>query len=543
MTAVARPWYSPGKRGPSRNASRARRRTFSRCGEPALLDLLAERVVLLPERLRLGARVEQAVDPRVRVAERLCDPVGRDLERAQHARPPLPARSRPARRRTRGTRASRARARAARGRPRRAGAGARRRFVTRTSLRRDAGRSRPAPPSVRCGSGAPQKSTGPGCGSRVGRALEPPPRPCDNRDEGGKIHETASPSWMTAPLIPGRRTTGREASWSHTGRAPRRCSSAAPEDVGERPDAATVTVGRDEIEEALASDAPLELILSVGRDASTPQDVRVAWQRSDLETVLAGADAGGVTFSFDRAELARALEQPDFEGHGIREMVLLTVAAASASAAMAVSTASGQLLEGTGGGGAAAAVVAPGHGEATTARDLAAASVDRPRSRRGVDGRCARCVGGDPRRGDACGTGCRPDRAGRRRGHTRLSRNRHRARGLAGAWTRRPRPPASRASRESTTRRLLPRVASARRFREQTRRPSRLVGSRRRWRTTRRRSRPAASRRPRRSTSSTGFELPSLDSGSAAAIGGLAGAGLLILGAAFAARRQGARPA
>ena len=152
----------------------------------------------------------------------------------------------------------------------------------------------------------------------------------------------------------------------------------APEDVGERPDAATVTVGRDEIEEALASDAPLELILSVGRDATTPQDVRVAWQRSDLETVLAGADAGGVTFSFDRAELARALEQPDFEGHGIREMVLLTVAAASASAAMAASTASGQILEGTGGGGAAAALVAPGHGEATTARDLAAASAIAP---------------------------------------------------------------------------------------------------------------------------------------------------------------------
>ena len=43
--------------------------------------------------------------------------------------------------------------------------------------------------------------------------------------------------------------------------------------------------------------------------------------------------------------------------------------------------------------------------------------------------------------------------------------------------------------------------------------------------------------------SSTGFELPSLDSGSAAAIGGLAGAGLLILGAAFATRRHGARPA
>ena len=38
--------------------------------------------------------------------------------------------------------------------------------------------------------------------------------------------------------------------------------------------------------------------------------------------------------------------------------------------------------------------------------------------------------------------------------------------------------------------------------------------------------------------SSTSFELPSLDSGTAAAVGGLAGASLLIVGAAFAARRR-----
>jgi hypothetical protein len=79
-----------------------------------------------------------------------------------------------------------------------------------------------------------------------------------------------------------------------------------PEDVGGRPDAASVTLAREEIEEALASDEPLELILSVDRGAGTPQDVRVAWERSDLEKVLVGTDAGGITFSFDRAELYRA---------------------------------------------------------------------------------------------------------------------------------------------------------------------------------------------------------------------------------------------
>jgi hypothetical protein len=133
-----------------------------------------------------------------------------------------------------------------------------------------------------------------------------------------------------------------------------------PEDVGGRPDAATVTLAREEIEEALASDLPLELILTVDRGGGTPQDVRVAWERTDLEKVLAGTDDGGITFSFDRAELDRALEA-DFEGHGIREMVMLTVAAASASAALAASTASGQIMEATGSTGeTSVAAVQPG---------------------------------------------------------------------------------------------------------------------------------------------------------------------------------------
>jgi hypothetical protein len=132
------------------------------------------------------------------------------------------------------------------------------------------------------------------------------------------------------------------------------------EDVGGRPNAATVTLAREEIQEALASDLPLELILTVDRGGGAPQDVRVAWERTDLEKVLAGTDDGGITFSFDRAELDRTLEA-DFEGHGIREMMMLTVAAASASAALVASTASGQVMEGTGSTGeTSVAVVQPG---------------------------------------------------------------------------------------------------------------------------------------------------------------------------------------
>jgi hypothetical protein len=316
----------------------------------------------------------------------------------------------------------------------------------------------------------------------------------------------------------------------------------APDDVRARQDAATVTVGRDEIEEALASDAPLELILSVGRDATTPQDVRVAWERSDLETVLAGADAGGVTFSFDRAELARALEQPDFEGHGIREMVLLTVAAASASAAMAASTASGQIMEGTGGGGAAAALVAPGHGEATTASDLAAASAIVP----GHDEASTASVLATAAIHDEATPAARGvDRVVPGADEATLA-----SRGIGAE------PALSPGHGEATTASSLASIAG---IHDEATTAARGIGQ----------SIPGADEATLAARgietpvahdeatlvargietpaatvdSGTGLELPSLDSGSAAAIGGLAGAGLLILGAAFAARRHGARPA
>ena len=47
---------------------------------------------------------------------------------------------------------------------------------------------------------------------------------------------------------------------------------------------------------------------------------------------------------------------------------------------------------------------------------------------------------------------------------------------------------------------------------------------------------------PAAPTSGSSFDLPSIDAGTAAVVGGLAGAGLLILGGAFAARRQRVTP-
>ncbi|HET7368132.1 MAG TPA: hypothetical protein VFI83_07180 [Gaiella sp.] len=134
-------------------------------------------------------------------------------------------------------------------------------------------------------------------------------------------------------------------------------------------------MAREELEEALASDDAPELILEIQLRETERRELHVAWERSDLESILAGAGPGRIAFSFEPSELYRALEHPDFEGHGFREAILLTVAAASASAAVAASTAQGGIAEGTGvGGGAAAAVVSPGHAEAGTAAALAGAA-------------------------------------------------------------------------------------------------------------------------------------------------------------------------
>ena len=322
------------------------------------------------------------------------------------------------------------------------------------------------------------------------------------------------------------------------------------EDVGGRPDAATVTLERDEIQEALASDAPLDLILSVQAGDTEPRDVRVTWQREDLETVLGKVETGPVTFSFDRAELYRALEHPDFEGHGMREIVLL-VAAASSSAALMASTASAQVLD-TGGGGAVGAVMdASGGGTTGAVMDAAGG---------GMTGAAMDAAGGGMTGAamDAAGggmTGAAMDAAGGSGGagaavvpgHGEAST----ASGLEAAATPVP------GHAEATTAGVL---AASAAIHDETGATARGIGQTVPGNdeatlvargidpaiataigsgdatTARDLATPAAP------AAGSSFDLPSIDAGTAAVVGGLAGAGLLILGGAFAARRQRVTP-
>jgi len=334
------------------------------------------------------------------------------------------------------------------------------------------------------------------------------------------------------------------------------------EDVGGRPDAATVTLERDEIQEALASDAPLDLILSVQAGDTEPRDVRVTWQREDLETVLGKVETGPVTFSFDRAELYRALEHPDFEGHGMREIVLL-VAAASSSAALMASTASAQVLD-TGGGGAVGAVMdASGGGTTGAVMDAAGggmtgAAMDAAGG--GTTGAAMDAAGGGATGAamDAAGggtTGAAMDAAGGSGGagaavvpgHGEAST----ASGLEAAATPVP------GHAEATTAGVL---AASAAIHDETGATARGIGQTVPGNdeatlvargidpaiataigsgdatTARDLATPAAP------AAGSSFDLPSIDAGTAAVVGGLAGAGLLILGGAFAARRQRVTP-
>ena len=296
----------------------------------------------------------------------------------------------------------------------------------------------------------------------------------------------------------------------------------SPEDAGGRPQAATVSVARAEIEEALASDDSPELVLDVQLRETERRELHVAWERRDLEGILAGAGPGRVTFAFDPSEIYRALEQPDFEGHGFREAILLTVAAASASAAVAATTAQGGIAEGTGVGGAAtAAMVSPGHAEAGTAATLASAAAAHDEAGLTARGIGVTIPGADEMTLTARGIDAPAVSVGHDEALTAAALANPAAVndevGLAARGIGVTIPGADEAT---LTARGIDAQPTPVAHDEATLVERGVEGA------------------PVTVGSGTGLELPSVDAGTAALVGGLAGAGLLILGGTFATRRR-----
>ncbi len=295
-----------------------------------------------------------------------------------------------------------------------------------------------------------------------------------------------------------------------------------PGDVGGRPQTATVSVAREEIEEALASDDSPELILEVQLRETERRELHVAWERSDLESVLAGAGPGRIAFSFEPSELSRALEHPDFEGHGFREAILLTVAAASASAAVAVSTGQAGIAEGTGVGGvAAAAAVSPGHAEAGPAAVLAGAVATKDEAGSTARGIGVTIPGADEATLAARGIAAPPAAVGHDEALTTSA--------LAN-------PAAANDEVGSTARGIGVTIPGA----DEATLAARGIGPQV---TVAAHDEATLAERGVETTpvtvdSGTTLDLPSVDAGTAALVGGLAGAGLLIVGGTFATRRR-----
>ena len=86
MTSASTGSKSAGNRGPSTYLELASQIVVLLAREVALDRALQELSVLDSQALRLGACVEQAVGPAVRVTEGLCDPLEPYGERTQHRR-------------------------------------------------------------------------------------------------------------------------------------------------------------------------------------------------------------------------------------------------------------------------------------------------------------------------------------------------------------------------------------------------------------------------------------------------------------------------
>ena len=122
-------------------------------------------------------------------------------------------------------------------------------------------------------------------------------------------------------------------------------------------------IGRDEVEKALQSDEPVDLLLDVERvaaDGSGRETERIAigWEPEDLERLLAQAGSGEITLTFGETELRQLLEA-DVDAHGMRErLAVVTVVAGLAAASAGGATA---MVGGTAQDGAAGTQAAVTH--------------------------------------------------------------------------------------------------------------------------------------------------------------------------------------
>jgi hypothetical protein len=270
-----------------------------------------------------------------------------------------------------------------------------------------------------------------------------------------------------------------------------------PDMLGVQSNAVTATVPRDEIEAAMRSEPPAELILEILRRTEEESEVErrtlsVAWTQKDLETLSGLPGSEAVTFYFDPTELERALDGEDVEGHGLREAaVVLSIAAVAAV-----------------GAGNAAAAVAPDAGGVSSATVAVGGHDEASLSERGIGVQT---------------TASRHD-------ESTLT-----ARGIESATVAASHDEASLAARGIEAEPLAA-IRDESFLASRGIEPGTVAASHDEASLTARGITPEPIAV---SDTGSGFDFPSVEPGTAAAItGGLAGAGLLIAAAAFATRRR-----
>jgi hypothetical protein len=122
-------------------------------------------------------------------------------------------------------------------------------------------------------------------------------------------------------------------------------------------------ISREEVEEAIRKDAPVDLMLDVERVAADgagreTERIALAWESQDLERLLGAASDDQITLTFDEAELQRLLDE-DVEAHGMREKLAVVSVVAGLAAAGAGSAAAMTYAGSEGGTSATPAVVTP----------------------------------------------------------------------------------------------------------------------------------------------------------------------------------------
>ena len=116
--------------------------------------------------------------------------------------------------------------------------------------------------------------------------------------------------------------------------------------------AVMTTVPRAELEQAVRSDGgPPDLLLRVERvrpetgERTEARMVAVAFERRDLEELLARTATGDIALAFEPDGLERALAAPEVEAHGFRETAAVLTVAAFAAAGSAGTAQAREILD------------------------------------------------------------------------------------------------------------------------------------------------------------------------------------------------------